>query len=88
MERSACNTTGYLDLLQTLDQPYPTGDLYVIAANLASHTSGPIREWLTAHPRIRQAFIPVGADWLNLIEGWSRLVADLPAPSLRGPVVG
>ncbi len=35
--------------------------------------SGPIQEWLAAHPRIQQAFIPVGAAWLNLIEGWWRI---------------
>ena len=46
------NTTGYLDLLETLDRTYPTGDLYLIADNLASHTSGPIRAWLEAHPRL------------------------------------
>ena len=40
------NTSGYLELLQTLDRAYPTGELYLIADNLASHTSGPIREWL------------------------------------------
>ena len=49
------------------------GELYLIADNLASHTSGPIREWLEAHPRIQHAFIPVGAAWLNLIEGWWRI---------------
>ena len=67
------NTTGYLELLQTVDRTYPTGALYVIADNLASHSSGPIREWLEAHPRIQHAFIPVGAAWLNLIEGWWRI---------------
>jgi hypothetical protein len=40
---------------------------------LASHLSGPIRDWLADHPRIQHAFIPVGAAWLNLIEGWWRL---------------
>jgi hypothetical protein len=69
----ARNTSGYLELLQTLDRTYPMGDLYLIADNLASHTSGPIREWLEAHPRIQHAFIPVGAAWLNLIEGWWRI---------------
>jgi hypothetical protein len=67
------NTTGYLALLQTLDQAHPLGDLYLIADNLASHLSAPIREWLAAHPRIQHAFIPVGAAWLNLIEGWWRI---------------
>lgn len=70
---SARNTTGYLALLQALDQAYPQGDLYLVADNLASHTSGPIQDWLAAHPRIQHAFIPVGAAWLNLIEGWWRL---------------
>jgi DDE superfamily endonuclease len=69
----ARNTAGYLALLQTLDGAYPHGDLYLVADNLASHSSGPIRDWLTAHPRIQHAFIPVGAAWLNLIEGWWRL---------------
>jgi len=67
------NTTGYLDLLQTLARTSPTGELYLIADNLASPTSAPIRTWLEAHPRIHQAFIPVGAAWLNLIEGWWRI---------------
>ena len=69
----ARNTAGYLALLQTLDHAYPHGDLYLIADNLSSHTSGPIRDWLAAHPRIQHAFIPVGAAWLNLIEGWWRI---------------
>lgn len=70
---SSRNTVGYLALLQALDQTYPQGDLYVVADNLASHSSGPIRDWLAAHPRIQHAFIPVGAAWLNLIEGWWRI---------------
>ncbi len=67
------NTTGYLELLQALDQTYPQGDLYLVADNLASHDSGPIQNWLAAHPRVQHAFIPVGAAWLNLIEGWWRI---------------
>jgi DDE superfamily endonuclease len=69
----ARNTTGYLALLQRLNDAYPHGDLYLVADNLSSHSSGPIRDWLAAHPRIQHAFIPVGAAWLNLIEGWWRL---------------
>jgi hypothetical protein len=65
----ARNTTGYLALLKTLDGAYPHGDLYLVADNLASHSSAPVRDWLTAHPRIQHACIPVGAAWLNLIEG-------------------
>ena len=70
---AARNTLGYLARLQTLDATYPHGALYLIADNLASHSSGPIRDWLAARPRIQHAFIPVGAAWLNLIEGWWRI---------------
>ena len=60
-------------LLTALDHAYPHDDLYLVADNLASHLSGPIRDWLTDHPRLQHAFIPVGAAWLNLIEGWWRI---------------
>jgi hypothetical protein len=69
----ARNTAGYLALLQALDHTFAHGDLYLITDHLSSHSSGPIRDWLSAYPRVRQAFIPVGAAWLNLIEGWWRL---------------
>jgi hypothetical protein len=69
----ARNTAGYLELLKALDQAYPHCDLYLVADNLASHLSAPIRAWLAEHPRIQHAFIPVGAAWLNLIEGWWRI---------------
>ena len=69
----ARNTSGYLALLQTLDQTYAQGALSLVADNLSSHLSGPISDWLAAHPRVQHAFIPVGAAWLNLIEGWWRL---------------
>jgi transposase InsO family protein len=49
------------------------GDLSLIMDTLSSHTSGPIREWLTAHPRVEQVPLPTGACWLNLQEGWWRL---------------
>src|SRR5258707_917721 len=66
------NTAGYLELLRGIARANPTGDVYLIADNLSSHTSGPIRAWLAEHPRLHHAFIPVGAAWLNLIEGWGR----------------
>lgn len=69
----ARNTVGYLALLNAIEHAYPTGDLYLITDNLASHKSGPIREWLATRPRIQQAFIPTKACWLNLIEGWWQL---------------
>lgn len=58
---AARNTTTYRAFLETLDHAFPQGDLYLVADNLSSHSSGPIRDWLAAHPRIQHAFIPVGA---------------------------
>ena len=69
----ARTTAGDLALLQALDQAHPHGDRDLLTDTLSSHTSGPILEWLVAHPRIQHAVIPVGASWLNLIEGWWRI---------------
>ena len=68
------NTAGYLELLQAIDRAHPTGDGSLTADTRSRHPSGPIRDWLAAHPRLPHAFIPVGAAWLNLIEGWWRLL--------------
>jgi hypothetical protein len=70
----ARNTAGYLALLSELDQANPDGALYVIADNLSSHTSPPMQAWLTEHPRVHPVPLPVGACWLNLQEGWWRLL--------------
>jgi transposase len=67
------NTAGYLQLLEAVVAANPTGDLYLITDNLSSHKSPPIHAWLAEHPRVRQVFIPTGACWLNLQEGWWRL---------------
>jgi hypothetical protein len=67
------NTAGFLKLLDAINTAYPDGALYLINDNLSSHSSGPIREWLAAHPRVHQEPVPTGACWLNLIEGWWRL---------------
>jgi hypothetical protein len=67
------NTVGYVRLLDAVDQANPDGDLYLVTDNLASHKSPPVEEWLNAHARVQQIFIPTGACWLNLQEGWWRL---------------
>jgi DDE superfamily endonuclease len=68
------NTAGELERLQAIDRAHPTGALDLIADNRSRHRSGPIRDWLADHPRLRHACIPVGAAWLNLIAGWWRLL--------------
>jgi len=70
---SSRNTAGYLELLKAVEVANPEGDRYLITDNLASHKSPPIQAWLAEHPRVQQVFIPTGACWLNLQEGWWRL---------------
>lgn len=73
MTARARNTAGYLALLTTIAAANPAGDVYLITDNLSSHSSRPVQEWLSMHPRVHQVFIPKGACWLNLQEPWWRL---------------
>jgi hypothetical protein len=68
----ARTSAGDRALLRGIEQDTPVGDLELITDQLARHTSGPIRDWLAAHPRVQQVFLPVGACWRHLIEAWWR----------------
>ncbi|WP_234392412.1 transposase [Streptomyces sp. WM6378] len=59
--------------LERVEQANPTGPIWTVTDNLSAHRSVSTRTWLEDHPRIRHAFIPVGACWLNVQEGWWRL---------------
>jgi transposase len=67
------NSTNYIALLQDIEADTTTGDIFIITDNLSSHNSAQTRAWLAEHPRLHQVFIPTGACWLNLQEGWWRL---------------
>ncbi|GAA1397840.1 hypothetical protein GCM10009639_35690 [Kitasatospora putterlickiae] len=81
------NSVFYQQFLQLLEDTNPTGDIYVVTDNLSSHNSLSTRTWLEDHPRIRHVFVPVGACWLNLQEGWWRIFrkAALAGRSFSGP---
>jgi transposase len=64
------NSANYQRFLALVQRAIPDGEIAVVTDNLSSHTSVATREWLAEHPRIRQVFIPKGACWLNLQEGW------------------
>jgi hypothetical protein len=74
------NSVGYQRLLAAVEAANPTGEIAVVTDNLSSHSSVSIRTWLVDHPRVQHAFIPTGACWLNLQEGWWRLFAARRAP--------
>jgi DDE superfamily endonuclease len=67
------NSVGYQRLLAAVETANPEGTIMVITDNLSSHSSYSTRTWLAGHPRIQHTFIPNGACWLNLQEGWWRL---------------
>jgi hypothetical protein len=69
----ARNSTNYIALLEDIQADNPTGDIFIITDNLSSHNSLQTRTWLQQHPRLHHVFIPKGACWLNLQEGWWRL---------------
>jgi hypothetical protein len=67
------NSTNYIALLEGIEVDNPNGDISISTDNLSSHNSAQTRTWLEGHPRLHQVFIPTGACWLNLQEGWWRL---------------
>lgn len=66
------NPAGSRQLLEARAAANPDGDRYLSSDNLSRHTSPPIRAGLAASPRVRHAFRPAGACWLNLQEPWWR----------------
>ena len=66
-------STNSIALLEQIEADNPTGDMFIITDNLSSHNSAQTRAWLAFHPRLHHVFIPTGACWLNLQEGWWRL---------------
>jgi transposase len=68
------NSDGWIQLLTRIARANPRGAIRVVTDNLSSHTSRPVQQWLARHPRIQQVFIPKKACWLNMAEGWWRLL--------------
>ncbi|MFD7282073.1 transposase [Streptomyces sp. NPDC059862] len=73
MTASSRNSVFYQQFLQQVEDANPTGEIWIVTDNLSSHNGLSTRTWLEDHPRICHAFIPVGACWLNLQEGWWRI---------------
>jgi transposase len=68
-----------LRFFQQIDRTVPRElDIHVVLDNLSAHKAPEVTEWL-AKPRQRRwhlHFIPTSSAWLNLVEGWFRLLAD------------
>ncbi|UWP86521.1 IS630 family transposase [Dactylosporangium fulvum] len=68
------NSDGWIQLLAQVAGANRRGQIRVVTDNLSSHFSAKVRCWLARHPRIQQVFIPKRACWLNMAEGWWRLL--------------
>ncbi|WP_447034820.1 transposase [Streptomyces sp. DSM 118878] len=81
------NSVFYQQFLHLIEDANPEGEIWIVTDNLSSHNSVSTRTWLEGHPRIHHAFIPVGACWLNLQEGWWRIFrkAALAGRSFANP---
>jgi hypothetical protein len=73
LTRCAASRNSKTSLARLSDIEAPTGGIFMSTANLSSHHSLETRTWLEAHRRLQHVFIPTGANWLNLQEGWWRL---------------
>ena len=62
-------------LYQKLDAAYPDATrISVVQDNWSIHAHPDLEAYLAAHPRIKQVWLPIAADWLNPIEKlWRKL---------------
>lgn len=65
--RDSQNFTAFMD---EVAQWIPEGEVQVVIDNLSTHSSVETLLWNFGHPRFYFHFLPTGAAWLNLIEGW------------------
>lgn len=65
--RDSRNFTAFMD---EVAQWIPEGAVHVVIDNLSIHSSVDTLLWNFGHSRFYFHFLPTGAAWLNLIEGW------------------
>jgi hypothetical protein len=87
MTAPARHSGNYQRLVPLVEDADSTGDLWIVTDNLSRHDSAATRTWLVDHPRIGHAFLPTRACWLDMAEGWWRLLrkAALAGPSCADP---
>lgn len=71
---STRDTAAWLHFLDGLEAFAPPGDAYLIVDNLPLHWSVNSMLWNWGHPRFHFVSLPKGAAWLNLIEGFWKIL--------------
>jgi transposase len=68
------NTASWLDFLDRLETFVPEGDGYLIVDGLPLHWTLGTMLWNWGHPRFHFVPLPKHAAWLNLIEGFWKIL--------------
>lgn len=68
------DTTSWLHFLDGLETFAPEGDVYLIADALPLHWTLGTMLWNWGHPRFHFVPVPKAAAWLNLIEGFWKIL--------------
>jgi hypothetical protein len=65
----------FIEFMEKADRWIPQGEVEVVIDNLSIHNSVQTLLWNFGHPRFYFHFLPTGAAWLNLIEGWWHILS-------------
>jgi hypothetical protein len=70
------DTAAWLCFLDSVEAFTPPGEAYLILANLSLHWSLDTMLWNWGHPRFHFVPLPKAAAWLNLIEGFWKILGQ------------
>ena len=70
------DTASWLDFLDHLEGFVPPGDAYLIMDGLPLHWSLETMLWNWGHPRFHFVPLPKAAAWLNLVEGFWKILGQ------------
>jgi transposase len=73
---AARNTPTWLDFLDRLEGFVPEGEVYLIVDALPLHWTLDTMLWNWGHPRFHLVPLPKAAAWLNLIEGFWKILGQ------------
>src|SRR3954447_21353125 len=77
--RRSHKATDVLAFFKWIDAHVEAGlEVHVVLDNLSAHKAPPVAQWL-AHPkraRWHLHFTPTSSSWLNLVEGWFKLLTE------------
>jgi len=77
--RKSHKSTDVLAFFKWIDLHVPRDlEIHVVLDNLSAHKAPPVARWL-AHPKRQRwhlHFTPTSSSWLNLVEGWFKLLTE------------